>query len=79
MSKHRKAGKAGRTASAGRQVETAVTPEERLQMIAEAAYYHAEHRGFQAGEEERDWFEAELEIDRLLSAGKPTAAQKRTH
>lgn len=32
------------------------------QMIAEAAYYHAEARGFEAGHEIDDWLEAEAEI-----------------
>lgn len=41
----------------------------RLQMIAEAAYYRAEHRGFAAGGDLQDWLEAEREIDRRLSGG----------
>lgn len=32
------------------------------QMIAEAAYYRAEKRGFNSGEDQHDWFEAEREI-----------------
>ena len=31
-------------------------------MIAEAAYYKAEQRGFELGYEELDWFEAEHEL-----------------
>lgn len=42
----------------------------REQMIAEAAYYKAESRGFAGGEAERDWLEAESEIDSLLLGGK---------
>lgn len=38
--------------------------EKRNQMIAEAAYYRAERRGFQGGDPAADWFEAEAEIDR---------------
>jgi len=41
----------------------------RLQMIAEAAYYRAEHRGFAAGEALQDWLEAEKDIDRRLNSG----------
>ena len=36
---------------------------ERRQRIAEAAYYRAERRGFAPGYEERDWLEAESEMD----------------
>jgi len=46
-----------------------VRPEERLRLIAEAAYYRAERRGFQGGEEAslEDWLEAEAEIDPELA------------
>jgi hypothetical protein len=42
---------------------------QRLVMIAEAAYYRAERRGFCGGPEEatRDWLEAEAEIDAVLA------------
>jgi hypothetical protein len=36
---------------------------ERRQRISEAAYYRAERRGFAPGYEERDWLEAESEMD----------------
>ena len=45
-----------------------VTPEQRYQMIAEAAYFHAERRGFVGGDPGLDWAEAEAEIDRLLQS-----------
>lgn len=35
-------------------------------MIAEAAYYIAEHRHFQGGNPEEDWFQAELEVTQHL-------------
>lgn len=38
----------------------------RRNMIAEAAYYHAERRGFAPGGEEHDWLKAEAEVDALL-------------
>lgn len=38
--------------------------ETRRRLIAEAAYYKAEERGFVPGWEESDWFAAEQEIDR---------------
>lgn len=41
---------------------------ERRQMIAEAAYFRAEQRGFTGGDAVRDWCEAEAEIDARLRA-----------
>ena len=35
-------------------------------MIAVAAYYNAERRGFQGGEQLSDWLQAEAEVERLL-------------
>lgn len=40
-----------------------ITPEERHYMIAEAAYFRAQQRGFQGGCPLQDWLEAEREID----------------
>src|SRR5690606_25185502 len=42
--------------------------ERRRQMIAEAAYFRAQQRGFSGGEDDalRDWLEAEREIDERL-------------
>ncbi|HZP87034.1 MAG TPA: DUF2934 domain-containing protein [Burkholderiales bacterium] len=37
-------------------------PDERERMIAEAAYYRAEKRGFAPGHELEDWLEAEAEL-----------------
>jgi hypothetical protein len=44
-----------------------VTPEERYQLISEAAYYHAERRSFVPGYELDDWLNAEAEIEIKLS------------
>ena len=49
-----------------RKFSRAVSAEERHRMIAEAAYYRAEHRGFAGGNVEDDWFQAEREIDHGL-------------
>jgi len=46
----------------------------RRALIAQTAYFRAERRGFAAGGEERDWLEAEAEVDALLADGKPRAA-----
>lgn len=43
-----------------------MSPERRDEMIAVAAYYRAEQRGFSPGDPMVDWLEAEAEIDRLL-------------
>jgi len=43
-------------------------PEKRREMVAVAAYYHAERRGFLSGDELGDWLEAEAEIEHLLEA-----------
>lgn len=43
-----------------------ITSGEREAMIAQAAYYHAERRGFEPGHAMEDWLTAEHEIQRLL-------------
>ena len=47
--------------------QSRVTPEERQEMIAEAAYLRAERRGFMDGDPTEDWLSAEAEIDQILS------------
>jgi len=46
-----------------------VTPEQRHQMIAEAAYFLSLRRGFGGDAEMRDWLEAEAEVDARLQSG----------
>jgi hypothetical protein len=41
---------------------------ERERLIALAAYYRAERRGFEPGRELEDWLEAEAEVDATLRA-----------
>ena len=57
-----------RTATPGSiaQENPPLTAEERYRMIAEAAYFRAEKRGFLGGNVAEDWLEAEAEIDRML-------------
>lgn len=43
-----------------------ISPEQWRTMVAEAAYYRAQRRGFSGGSAEQDWFEAEEEIRRSL-------------
>jgi len=47
---------------------SSVTPEQRQRMIAEAAYYRAQQRGFQRGDPQQDWLAAEVEIDQMLAS-----------
>ena len=42
------------------------TSEEKHQMIAQAAYFHAEKRGFADGDPIEDWLVAEAEIEKSL-------------
>jgi hypothetical protein len=63
------AGKAalGTSAAPGQSApKTPVTAEARWRMIAEAAYFKAQRRGFVGGDSKRDWAEAEAEIDAWL-------------
>ena len=45
---------------------TPLTAEQRWRMVAEAAYFKAQRRGFVGGDSKRDWAEAEAEIDAWL-------------
>ncbi len=42
---------------------------ERERLVAQAAYFRAEKRGFAPGCELQDWVEAEAEVLRLIGAG----------
>jgi hypothetical protein len=55
------------TRDAARRVNLA--GEDRRRLIAEAAYFRAEQRGFVPGSELEDWLAAEIEIDALLGEG----------
>ena len=47
------------------------SPEQRHLMIEEAAYFRAEHRGFQGGSPIEDWLAAKADIDRMLGSAIP--------
>jgi hypothetical protein len=47
-----------------------VSADERHQMIALAAYYRAEQRGFMNGDPRQDWLEAENEVTMRLAQAK---------
>lgn len=56
-----------------------ISAAERSRMIAEAAYYRAQNRGFDNGDSVDDWIAAEREIDaRLLSPPEAPAATDKT-
>lgn len=63
--------KTGKTAKTRITAKTgnAPDPRERHRLIAEAAYFRAEARGFVPGFEEIDWLEAEQEFERAVSNG----------
>jgi Protein of unknown function (DUF2934) len=44
-------------------------PQRRHEMIAQAAYFRARHRGFRPGHELEDWLAAEAEVDGELTVG----------
>jgi hypothetical protein len=55
--------------------DTSIEPDRRQSMIAEAAYYSSEHRGFDPGDELDAWLATESQIDAALSLGEtPTLA-----
>ncbi|MGH8702841.1 MAG: DUF2934 domain-containing protein [Burkholderiales bacterium] len=47
-----------------------ISPEERERLVAEAAYFMAERRGFEAGREVDDWLQAEAEVNRRLGGSR---------
>ena len=44
--------------------------DQRHSMVAEAAYYFSEHRGFAPGHELEDWLAAENQIDAAVGLGE---------
>jgi hypothetical protein len=54
--------KSGKSTGASYEQDNAIN-EDRHSMIATAAYYQAEQRGFNGVSEMQDWLEAEAEID----------------
>lgn len=53
------------------------SPQQRRFMIAEAAYYLAERRGFAPHNEWADWFDAEEKIDRLIQTADSRSPHSR--
>jgi hypothetical protein len=48
-----------------------VNPEMRRDIIAQAAYFRAQRRDFEAGHELEDWLAAEAEVDAALTLALP--------
>lgn len=46
--------------------QTTLSAEERWRMVAEAAFFIAEKRGFQGGDPAHDWIQAEQQIAAIL-------------
>lgn len=55
-----------------------VDPELRAALIAEAAYYRAQQRGFAPGHEVQDWLAAESDVDGRLMRAENTARRPGT-
>jgi len=58
-----------KSANQGGELGGSISTEQREHMIAEAAYFLAEHRSFMGGDPAEDWLQAETEIDRVLGQG----------
>jgi hypothetical protein len=65
---------AAMAAKAATQFTQFVDPERRDALIAEAAYFRAQRRGFAPGHEDEDWLAAEAEVDARLM--KPESAPR---
>ncbi|MBV6415661.1 MAG: hypothetical protein CMLOHMNK_00174 [Steroidobacteraceae bacterium] len=56
--------------SASDRSNTSMSAEQRCVWISRAAYFRAEHRGFEPGHDVEDWLAAEDEIDAILMRGE---------
>lgn len=66
--------KASKKPPADNPKQMTLNPEERYRMIAVAAYYRAEKRGFIGGDPAQDWVDAEAEVERLIGKSKIVSA-----
>ncbi len=60
----------GTQAGASLRAVPMTSAEERARMIAEAAYYLSEQRGFAPGHEVEDWLAAEQQVDTRIEGGR---------
>jgi hypothetical protein len=56
-----------------------VSPAERHEMVAVAAYFRAERRGFLPGHERQDWCEAAAIIDLMLENMRAAGVTRRDY
>lgn len=61
-----KGGTPAKQARAGAKPDSSNHECPREQMIAEAAYFRAEQRGFAPGNEMSDWLQAEVDVESIL-------------
>ena len=62
------------TTVVARRAATLTQPELRRDIVAQAAYFRAERRGFEPGHDLEDWLAAEAEVDAALAMGLASAA-----
>ena len=67
---------APRPADAAPTFDSFVDPEQRAALIAEAAFFRAEKRGFAPGHEVEDWLAAEAEVDAEAACTRPNPARR---
>lgn len=58
---------------------THISPQERNEMVAVAAYFRSEQRGFVPGQELEDWLEAAAVIDQMLAKMRKTGVTRRQY
>jgi hypothetical protein len=64
---------AAQPSSVASQAGVLAGPEIRHDIVAQAAYFRAQRRGFEPGQELDDWLAAEAEVDAMLAVGLPAA------
>jgi len=57
-------------------VAAQASADQRAAMIAEAAYFAAERRNFEPGNEVSDWLAAEQQVDSIMSSAAPASNKK---
>jgi hypothetical protein len=67
------------SADLGGEPRMEVSLEERDEMVAVAAYFRAESRGFLPGLEQEDWFEAAGVIDAMLGTMRRAGVTRRDY
>ena len=67
MSKSKGNGSSRQALASGKPLSSSASDDcRREQMIAEAAYFRAQQRGFEPGNEMSDWLQAEADVETML-------------